>query len=65
MLHLIENPIQRYLNYLFDQRQERLSGIKKAFVWGYVSQVVADKHDKKEIESGRHEGVQIQTLSCT
>jgi hypothetical protein len=56
MLHLIENLIQRNINHLFDQRQERLSRIKKAFVWGNISQVVAEKHDRKEIESGRHEG---------
>lgn len=56
MLHLIEDLIQRNINHLFDQRQERLSGTKKAFVWRNVSQVVAEKHDRKEIEHGRHHG---------
>jgi hypothetical protein len=35
------------LRNLFDQRQERLPKIKKAFVWRNVSEEVIEKHDRK------------------
>lgn len=62
MLHLIEDLIQQNLNHLFDTRQERLSEIKKAFMWGNVSQVVAEKHDRKELDRGRHDGPRLTDL---